>query len=94
MEMQTSRPTAYTKNQSHTEIFKIPAEACCNYCRWLTNQQILILSAFFAELTAECPFTLQWPTPSLSLPIPMGDLDHHHIHGFLGPPEYSIQTVS
>ena len=42
-------------------------------------------SAVFAQLTAECTYTLQWPTPS-QLPLPMGDLDAHLIHGSLGPP--------
>ena len=39
--------------------------------------------------TMGCPF----PPPS-KLPIPMGDLDPHLIHGSLGPPESSIETAS
>ena len=38
---------------------------------------------------------LQWGTPSPSkLPLPMGDLDSHLIHGSLGPPESPAQTAS
>jgi len=29
-------------------------------------------SAIFAQLTAECPFTLQWAAPSSKLPLPWG----------------------
>jgi len=52
---------------------------------------ISICSAVFAQLTAECPCTLQWAAPYPSkLPLLVGDLDH----GFLGPPKSSSQTAS
>jgi len=37
---------------------------------------ILIGSAVFAQMTAECPYTLQWDAyfPS-KFPLPVGDLD-------------------
>jgi len=53
--------------------------------------------AVFAQMTTECPYTLQWdaPFPCQNYPLPMGDLRKPHlIHGFLGPPESSIQTTS
>ena len=56
---------------------------------------ISIGSAVFAQLTAECPYTLQWDAPSPSkLPLSMGDLDPHLIHGSLGPAESSMQKAS
>jgi len=51
----------------------------------------------FAQLTAECPYTLQWAAPFPSeLPLRMGDLDSdtHLIHGSLGLPESTTQTAS
>jgi len=51
---------------------------------------ISIASAIFSQLTAECPYTLQWATPPpWKLPLPVGDLDPHVIRGSLGPPESS-----
>ena len=49
---------------------------------------ILIGSAVFAQMTVECPYTLQWDCPlPPKLPLPMGDLDPHLIPGtwFPGP---------
>ena len=53
--------------------------------------------SLFAQVTAECPYTLQWDTPPLppkKLPFPMGGSEPNLTHGFLGPPEYSTQTAS
>jgi len=56
---------------------------------------ISISSAVFAQLTAECPYTLQLATPSPSiLPLPMGDLDPPSDTWFPAPPESSTQTAS
>jgi len=56
---------------------------------------ISISSAVFAQMTAECPYTLQCDVPSPSkLPLPMGDLGPHLILVSLGPPESSTQTAS
>ena len=56
---------------------------------------ITIGSAVFAQVTGECPYTLQLAATSPSkLALPMGDLDHNLIHGYLGPPESSTQTAS
>jgi len=58
---------------------------------------ISIGSAIFAQMTAGCPYTLQWDISFLKkLPLPMGDLDPnpHLTHGSLGPPESSTQTAS
>jgi len=44
---------------------------------------------------AKGPYTLRWATPFLSkLPLCMGDMDIHLIHGSLGPPESTTQTAS
>ena len=44
----------------------------------------------------QCPYTSQWdaPSPPSKLPLPMGDMDPHLLHGSLGPPESSTQTAS
>ena len=56
---------------------------------------ISIGSAVFAQITAESPYTLQWHVPPPSkLPIPMGDLNPHLIHGTLDAPEFRTQTSS
>jgi len=56
---------------------------------------ISIDSAVFAQMTAMCPYTLQWDAPFPSkLPFPTGDLDPHLMRGSLGPPESSTQTTS
>ena len=31
---------------------------------------------------------------SLTLPLPLGDLDHHEIHGSFGPPKYTFHMAS
>jgi len=49
---------------------------------------ISIGSAVFAQLTEECPYTLQWDVPPrLKLsgsPFSLGEPDFHLIHGCLG----------
>jgi len=58
---------------------------------------ILIGSAVFAQITAECPYTLQWDALfPLKIAPSHGDLYPHLIHGswILGPPESSTQTAS
>ena len=57
---------------------------------------ISISAAVFAQITAECSYTLQWdaPSPSPQNCLPMGDLDPNLIHGSPGPPESSTQTAS
>jgi len=45
-------------------------------------------SAIFAQLTAECPYTLQWAAlPPQNCPFPWGDLDTCLLHGSFGPPK-------
>jgi len=57
-----------------------------------------ISSAVFAQMTVECPYTLQWdaPSPPQKIALPTGDLDSgpHLIHGSLFPPESSTKTAS
>jgi len=57
---------------------------------------ISIGSAVFAEMAAKCPYTFGMgrPFPASELPLPMGDLDPHLIHGYLDPPESSTQMAS
>ena len=56
---------------------------------------VSIGSAVFAQLTAECPYTVQWSAHSPSkLALPMWDLDLHLIHGSLGPPQSLTQMAS
>jgi len=57
---------------------------------------ISICSAVFAQMTAECPYTLQWDAPLLpqNCPLPMGGSGPNLIHGSFGPPESSTQTAS
>jgi len=46
---------------------------------------ICIGSAVFAQLTGECPYTLQWAAPSPSkLPLPIGRSGPHLTHDSLG----------
>jgi len=54
---------------------------------------ISIGSAVFAQLRAEGPYTLHWAAPFPSkLPLRMGNLDPHLIHGFSGPLKSIIQN--
>ena len=56
---------------------------------------ISIGSAVFAQMTAECPYTLQWDAPfPLKLAAFHGDLDLHLTRGSVGPPGSSFQTAS
>jgi len=57
---------------------------------------ISIGSAVFAQIIAECPYTLQWdaPFPFQNCSFLWGDLDSRLIHGSLGPPKSSTQTAS
>jgi len=55
---------------------------------------ISIGSVVFAQLTTECPHTLQWAAPSPLKTAPShGDLDPHLIHGTLDPLESSTQMA-
>ena len=60
------------------------------YYYYYNPNGISIGSAVFAEMTAECPFTMERPFPSSKLPLSCGELDPH---GSLGPPKSSTQTV-
>jgi len=55
---------------------------------------ISIDSAVFAQMSAECPYTMGCPIPPSKLPLPMGDLDPHLIRGSQGPTKSSTQTAS
>jgi len=53
--------------------------------------------ALVVQLTAECPYTLQWatlPPSKFSLPTGMWNVDPHLMRGSLGPSESSTQTAS
>jgi len=50
---------------------------------------ITIGSAVFAQVTAECPYSLQWDAP-----FPLNIAPFHLIHGSLFPPKSSTQTAS
>jgi len=54
---------------------------------------IIIGSAVFTQVTAECHYTLQWAPIYHKLPLAMGASGPHLIHGSLGQPESSTQTV-
>jgi len=73
-----------------------PSNACFLGPTWVHNSNgISIGSAVFAQMTARCPYTLQWtPFFPSKLPIPMEDLDPRLIRGSLGPPESSAQMES
>ena len=43
-----------------------------------------ITSAVFAQMTAECPYTLLWAPIPQNCPFPLGDLDPY-LTRFLGP---------
>jgi len=61
----------------------------------LNPNVISISSAIFAQATAECPYTLQWDTPSPLKIAPFhGGSGPHLIHGSLGPRKFSTQMVS
>jgi len=62
---------------------------------WAHNQMGLIGSAVFAQMKAQCPYTLQWdaPFPLKIAPSRWGDLDSHLIHGSLGQPKSSTQMA-
>jgi len=63
--------------------------------RVLNPKGISIWSAVSAQLTIECPYTLQWIAPSpLKTAHSPGDLDRHLIYGSFGLPESSTQTAS
>jgi len=52
-------------------------------------------SAVFAQMTAECPYTLQWDAPSpLKIAYFRGICGPHQILGSFAPPESSAQTTS
>ena len=74
-----------------------PPNACFPGPTWVLNPNgISIGSAVFActaHRWVSPYFTMCCPSPS-KLPILMGDLDPHLIHGSLGPPESSTQTAS
>jgi len=54
-----------------------------------------LVQPFFAQMTAECPYTVQWDAPfPLKIAHSHGDVDSHLIHGSLSPPESSTQTAS
>jgi len=57
---------------------------------------ISITSVVFVQMTAECPYTLQWDArfPSKFCLFLLGDLEPNLIHGSLGSPESSTQTAS
>jgi len=54
----------------------------------ITETAFRSVQPFFAQLTAECPYTLQWAAP-LKIAPSYGDLDSYLIHGSLDPPESS-----
>ena len=65
--------------------------------RVLNPNGISMCSAVFAHMTAECPYSLLYHGTPLSpskLPLPMGLLNPHLIHGPLGPPKSSTQMAS
>jgi len=61
-------------------------------CTWfIVPSSISINSAVFAQLTADSPCIYNGLSLLSKLPLPMGDLDSHLIHGSLGPTESSTQ---
>ena len=50
-----------------------------------TPNDILVGSAIFAQLPADSPYTLQWAPYFSKLPIPVGAMEPHLIHEYLGP---------
>jgi len=59
-----------------------------------TPNDILVGSAIFAQLTADSPYTLQWAPYFSKLPIPVGDMEPHLVHEYLGPCKPTTQTAS
>jgi len=57
---------------------------------------IHICSAVFAQMTVECPYTLQWDahSPPKICRFQWGDLEAHLIHGSPGPPKSSTQMAA
>ena len=65
------------------------------FMRAQNSKATSIGSVVFAQLTAECHYTLQWFAYfSIKLPLPMGDLGSHVIHGALGLPESSTEMAT
>jgi len=59
------------------------------------NPYISIRSAVFSQMTAECPYTLEWAAPSpIKIAPSHGGCEPHLIRGSLGPPESLTQTAS
>jgi len=54
---------------------------------------ILISSTVFEQMSTVSLYFTMGSSPS-KLPLPMGDVDPHLIHGSLGPPKFWIQTAS
>jgi len=50
----------------------------------------------FAQMTAECPYTLQWDAPFFphNCPLPIGGSGPHLIHSSLGLPESATKPAS
>ena len=62
---------------------------------WAHNPNcITICSAIFAQVTAECPYTLHLALLPSKLPLPTGDLDPHVRHDSLDPSEPTDQMAS
>jgi len=54
-----------------------------------------LVQPIFAQMTAECPYTLEWFTRSLNFfALPMERSGPHVIHGSLGLPESSTQMAT
>jgi len=60
------------------------------------SRTLMPLLTFFAAYTAAVTHNafFQWAENPQNCLFPLGDLDPHLIHGFLGPPEYSLKSVS
>jgi len=55
---------------------------------------ILIDAAVFAQFTSECRRACRGMFSPSQFPIPIRDLDHHLICGFMGPGDSASQTAS
>jgi len=61
---------------------------------YLLTNGITIRSAVFAQMTAGCPYTLQWTAlRPQNCPFPLGDLDCHLTHASSDPPESSCISI-